>query len=79
MAKDMEPVMPGPEYYRRQADICLALSLLGEDPLIAEALIAKANEFLDRAKEAERGLESPLPPSPLTGEDDRDGVDLGPG
>jgi hypothetical protein len=50
--------MPGPEYYRRQADICLALSLLGEDPIIAEALIGKATAFLAKAKEVEPGTTS---------------------
>jgi hypothetical protein len=76
-SNDMEPVMPGPEYYRRQADICLGLSLLGEDPFIAEALIAKATELLERAKEAERGTEIPVPPSQLTRRDEFDGVDAG--
>lgn len=66
--------MPGPEYYRRQADICLALSLLGEDPIIAEALIAKATEFLAKAKEIEPGAQHP--PSPPQ-EIDRDDVDVG--
>jgi hypothetical protein len=56
--------MPGPEYYRRQADICL----------IAEALIAKATELLERAKEAERGTEGPLPTSHLTGGEGVDGA-----
>jgi hypothetical protein len=77
MPNDMEPVMPGPGYYRRQADICLGLSLLGEDPFIAEALIAKATELLERAKEAERAADIPVPPSQLTGRDEIDGVDAG--
>jgi hypothetical protein len=67
--------MPGPEYYRRQADICLGLSLLGEDPFIAEALIAKATELLEKAKEAERRVEGPPPTSQLTGRDEIIGVD----
>jgi hypothetical protein len=68
--------MPGPDYYRRQADICLGLSLLGEDPFIAEALIAKATELLEKAKEAERGTAIPVPPSQLIGRDEIDGVDV---
>jgi hypothetical protein len=66
--------MPGPEYYRRQADICLGLSLLGEDPVVAEALIAKATELLERAKEAERATEDPLPASHLPGGEGLDGA-----
>jgi hypothetical protein len=66
--------MPGPEYYRRQADICLGLSLLGEDPFIAEALIAKATELLERAKEAERVTEGSLPTSRLAGGEGLEGA-----
>jgi hypothetical protein len=44
-----------PNYCRRQADICLGLSLLAEDSVVAMELIAKANEFLVKAEEAERG------------------------
>ena len=53
--------MPGPDYYRRQADICLGMSVLGEDPAIAAALIALAKEFLAKAEAAERADSAPLP------------------
>ena len=69
--------MPGPEYYRRQADICLALSLLREDPIIAEALIGKATEFLAKAKEVEPGAQRPPSPPREIDRDDPDGVDVG--
>jgi hypothetical protein len=43
------------EYYRRQAEILLAVCLLGADRVIEEALIAKALEFLEKVEEGERG------------------------
>ena len=51
--------MLGSDYYRRQADICLALSLMGEDPAIAVALIAMAKELQKKAEEAGRGDDGP--------------------
>jgi hypothetical protein len=63
----------GSDYYRRQADICLALSLMGEDPMIAVALIAMARELLEKAEEAERGAE--VPPPHVTDRDPSDDGD----
>ena len=50
------------EYYRRQADICLRLSLAAIDEEACTRLLAR--HFKSRAEAAER--ESRLPPSPLT-------------
>jgi hypothetical protein len=58
--------LPGPDYYRRQADICLALSRLAKDPLMAVALIANAEKFLAKATETECGDE--LPPHVIDGD-----------
>jgi hypothetical protein len=40
------------KYYRRQADICMRLSLLSEDGEIAELLINKAMELMSQAETA---------------------------
>jgi hypothetical protein len=67
----------GPGYYRRQADICLGLSLLTEDSVIAMELIAKANEFLAKAQEVERNDEVQVPPAHVVDCDELDGGDVG--
>ncbi|HEY2134978.1 MAG TPA: hypothetical protein VGH49_03765 [Xanthobacteraceae bacterium] len=41
------------EYYRRQADICMRLSLLSEDKEIADLLLSKAIELTGEANDAE--------------------------
>ena len=55
----MGHLLPAPDYYRRQANICMALSLLAEDLLVAVALIEKAEEFLVKAGQIECGDEFP--------------------
>ena len=51
------------EYYWRQADICMRLSLLSEDGEIADLLINKALQLLAQADAAaEEG--QPAPPIP---------------
>ncbi len=40
------------EYYWRQADICMRLSLLSEDKEVADLLINKALELLSQAETA---------------------------
>jgi hypothetical protein len=48
------------DYYRRQADICMRLSLMSEDSEISRFLLNKAIELMAQAGEAEsRG---PPPP-----------------
>jgi hypothetical protein len=51
------------EYYRRQGDICLGLSLAAIDHETCTRLLAMARHFKTKADAAER--ESRLPPSPL--------------
>jgi hypothetical protein len=40
------------QYYWRQADICMRLSLLSEDGQVAELLITKAMELMSQAETA---------------------------
>jgi len=47
--------VPNAEYFRRQADLCMRLSLLSEDRGIADLLIKKALELLFQAEEAATG------------------------
>ena len=41
------------DYYRRQADICMRLSLISDDKEISTFLLNKAIELMARAGEAE--------------------------
>jgi len=43
------------QYYWRQADICMRLSLLSEDSGVAELLIYKARELMSQAESAAAG------------------------
>ncbi len=43
------------QYYWRQADICMRLSLLSEDSGVAELLINKAMELMSQAESAAAG------------------------
>lgn len=54
--------MPGPAYYRRQAELMarLALANIG-DPELTERYNALALEYLDKADEAR--ISGPMPPS----------------
>jgi hypothetical protein len=45
--------MPSEEYFRRQADICLRLSLAASNAEISTRLIMMAEEYKLRATEAE--------------------------
>lgn len=65
--------MSEPGYYRRQADICLALSLLAEDPVTAMELIAKAEEFLAKARLADRVHHDFAAPRHVAERDDSEG------
>jgi len=40
------------QYYRRQADICMRLSLLSDDNDVAELLVSKALELMSQAESA---------------------------
>ena len=45
--------MPSPAYFRRQADICLRLSLVATDPELATRLLAMAEDYKAKAKSAD--------------------------
>jgi hypothetical protein len=49
------------DYYRRQADICMRLSLLSEDKEISELLLGKAIELTGQADDAESHEHPPEP------------------
>ena len=53
--------MPRAEYYWRQADICMRLSLLSEDKEVADLLINKALELLSQAETAVVGDQKVTP------------------
>ena len=41
--------MPSPAYFRRQADICLRLSLISSDQEVSNRLIIMAREYVAKA------------------------------
>lgn len=45
--------MPGPDYYRRQAQICASLALANRDPSVIGRYNAMALEHLAKAEELE--------------------------
>ena len=51
--------MPSADYFRRQADICLRLSLAASDTEISNRLIMMAGEYKLRAAEADIEATSP--------------------
>jgi hypothetical protein len=56
--------MPSADYFRRQADICVRLSLATSDPEISSRLVMMAEEYKLRAAEAE-AQSPPTEPSDL--------------
>jgi hypothetical protein len=46
--------MPNPEYFRRQADICLRLSLVASDDEVSNRLIAMARSYMAKGDALER-------------------------
>jgi hypothetical protein len=52
--------MPTPGYFRRQADICLRLSLIASDDEVSSRLIVMAQEYQARADAIEAEAGSPL-------------------
>jgi hypothetical protein len=53
--------MPTPEYFRRQADICLRLSLIASDDEVSSRLIVMAQDYKAKADAVEAESKSPLP------------------
>ena len=61
--------MPSSEYFRRQADICLRLSLISSDDEVSNRLIAMAKDYLATGEALEReteGLADPVAAVALT-------------
>jgi hypothetical protein len=52
--------MPTPEYFRRQADICLRLSLIASDDEVSSRLIVMAQNYKATANAVEAESKSPL-------------------
>jgi hypothetical protein len=53
--------MPSAAYFRRQADICLRLSLIASDDAISTRLVTMAKEYLATGEALERQGESATP------------------
>jgi hypothetical protein len=57
--------MPSAEYFRRQADICVRLSLIASDDEVSNRLVNMAREYKAKgdalAKQAFGGLADPIP------------------
>jgi hypothetical protein len=49
-------------YFRRQADICVRLSLITSDEAVSTRLLAMAKEYMATSETLESG--TPAPPSP---------------
>ncbi len=56
--------MPSNEYYWRQADLCLRLSLLSGDEVSAKLLILKALELMAQASAAPSAMPARHDPPP---------------
>ena len=53
--------MPSSEYFRRQADICLRLSMIASSEEVANRLIAMAQDYTGRADEIEADSTMAMP------------------
>jgi hypothetical protein len=69
--------MPSAAYFRRQADICLRLSLIASDDNVSNRLVTMAREYMATSETLERergaGPSAAADPSALS-EGDVDGV-----
>jgi len=54
--------MPSAAYFRRQADICLRLSLIASDEEVSNRLIIMAREYRVKADAVEETAADPPPP-----------------
>jgi hypothetical protein len=68
--------MPSAEYFHRQADICLRLSLIATDEEIATRLLAMAEDYKFKAAAAEHQSE-PVAPHLMSAPDLTDGAEQG--
>jgi hypothetical protein len=73
--------MPSAEYFRRQADICLRLSLIASDDAISARLVTMAKEYLATSEALEKPSGTTLPyrvaGAAQEGEGDHGGPDFG--
>jgi hypothetical protein len=53
--------MPSSEYFRRQSDICLRLSLISSSEEVANRLIVMARDYQTKADAMDAELRSALP------------------
>jgi len=52
--------MPSAAYFRRQADICLRLSLIASDDGVSSRLIAMARDYMATSQALEQGMPAPV-------------------
>jgi hypothetical protein len=55
--------MPSAAYFRRQADICVRLSLIASDEEVSNRLIIMAREYTAKGDAMEKEAEADPPPS----------------
>jgi len=55
--------MPSAAYFRRQADICIRLSLIASDEEVSNRLIIMAREYTAKGDAMEKEAEADPPPS----------------
>jgi hypothetical protein len=69
-------LMPSAAYFRRQADICLRLSLVSSDDATSTRLVAMAKEYLaaGEAVEQQPAPDSPFVQAQMHGHDVHDSV-----
>jgi hypothetical protein len=60
--------MPSAAYFRRQADICLRLSLIASDETVSSRLIAMARDYMATSEAMEREAEGQAPAAADRGE-----------
>jgi hypothetical protein len=53
--------MPSAAYFRRQADICLRLSLIASDDAVSSRLVAMARDYMASSEASERAAAAPVP------------------
>ena len=64
--------MPSSEYFRRQADICLRLSMIASSEEVANRLIAMAQDYTGRADEIEADSTMAMPMTAPSASPDRE-------
>lgn len=70
--------MPSAAYFRRQADICLRLSLISSDDATSTRLVTMAKEYLATSEAMERPSEADVPYGIAGAAPPEGGADQGP-